>query len=329
MGSFSIALCTYNGARYLAAQLASLSAQTRLPVELVVCDDRSVDETREIVEQFSASAPFNVRLHVNERRLGSTKNFELAISLCEGEFVVLCDQDDVWLPEKLERLAAEFARSPEVGLVFSDAELIDEDSRSTDGRLWDRLGLQREEMERLARGRGRIDLLAGSTVTGATMAFRTRFRHLALPVPDSLPLIHDAWIALAVSAVARISPVAEPLVMYRRHAGQQTSLLARRRGSEPLKSFGAARAALWRSNSYAGTLAVAECLRQRLLENRDEFDSREALAELGGYITHLLARSGLPKSRLRRARCVLTELLARRYHLYSKGTRSAVKDLLA
>src|SRR5882762_9087557 len=97
----SIAMCTYNGARYLREQLDSIAAQTRPPSELIVCDDNSLDETREIVAGFAASAPFPVRLGVNEQNLGSIRNFERAIKLCEGDLIALSDQDDVWLPEKL------------------------------------------------------------------------------------------------------------------------------------------------------------------------------------------------------------------------------------
>src|SRR3954470_19039846 len=86
---FSVAMCTYNGARFLGAQLASVAAQTRPPDELVVCDDRSTDETADIVRAFASRAPFPVRLHVNEENLGSTKNFERALSFCEGEVIVL------------------------------------------------------------------------------------------------------------------------------------------------------------------------------------------------------------------------------------------------
>lgn len=327
-GVFSVAMCTYDGARFVAEQLTSLAAQTRPPFELVVCDDRSTDGTPAIVAEFAASAPFPVRLHVNERNLGSTKNFERALGLCAGELIALCDQDDVWRPEKLERLGEEFARAPEVGLVFSDAELIDEDSRPTGERLWDRLGFRREERERLARGRASRELLTGSTVTGATMAFRARFRELVLPIPEDLALIHDGWIALAVSTVARVSPLSEPLVKYRRHAAQQVGPLGRKDAGASHTGVGAARAAMRRANPYAETLAVAESLRQRLLDKREEFDSREAVAELEGRIEHLRARARLPESKLRRAGCVLRELATRRYHLYSNGVRSAVKDLL-
>ena len=99
---FSVAMCTYNGARFVAEQLESVAAQTRPPSELVVCDDRSTDGTARLVEQFAARAPFPVRLFVNERNLGSTANFGRAVTLAEGDLVALCDQDDVWRPEKLE-----------------------------------------------------------------------------------------------------------------------------------------------------------------------------------------------------------------------------------
>src|ERR687885_1327551 len=97
----SVAMCTYNGAAFLREQLQSLAAQARTPDELVVCDDASADATVRVVREFAAAAPFPVRLTVNERNLGSTKNFERAISLCAGDLVALSDQDDLWLPAKL------------------------------------------------------------------------------------------------------------------------------------------------------------------------------------------------------------------------------------
>src|SRR5687767_9778204 len=119
-------MCTYNGGRFVAEQLASLSAQTRLPDELVVCDDGSTDSTVDVINEFAVSAPFPVRAHVNETNLGSTKNYEKAIRFCAGDLIALADQDDVWLPAKLARIEQAFARSPGVGLVFSDAEAVDE-----------------------------------------------------------------------------------------------------------------------------------------------------------------------------------------------------------
>jgi len=83
----SIALCTYNGEKFLAEQLKSIAGQTRLPDELVICDDCSQDATVDIVRGFAKVAPFSVRLLTNKTNAGSTKNFERAISLCEGDII--------------------------------------------------------------------------------------------------------------------------------------------------------------------------------------------------------------------------------------------------
>lgn len=328
---FSVAMCTYGGARFVGAQLESIAAQTRPPDELVVCDDRSPDETARMVEDFAARAPFPVRLHVNERNLGSTKNFERAISLCEGDLIALCDQDDVWLPSKLARLEEEFRRRPRAALVFSDAEVADESGRTTGRRLWESVRIGREELERLRVGKGLGDLLSGATVTGATAALRADLKRLVLPIPEGLPLIHDAWIALLAACVAEVSAIEEPLILYRRHAGQQVGPLGRKAAAGGLGALalGEGASALVRANPYDETLAVARAVRARLLERRGEgFEAGGALAELDARIAHLEARRGLPRARLRRAWPVLRELLSLRYRHYSRGVASAAKDLL-
>ncbi len=99
----SVALCTYNGERFLPQQLASMAKQTRLPDELVVCDDRSTDRTMALVREFAASSPYPVRIFENEHNLGFAANFERAIRLCEGDLIALSDQDDIWYPIRLER----------------------------------------------------------------------------------------------------------------------------------------------------------------------------------------------------------------------------------
>jgi hypothetical protein len=325
--SFSVAMCTHNGARFIGAQLASVAAQTRPPDELVVCDDRSADETARVVEEFAAAAPFSVRLYVNERNLGSTKNFERAVSLCEGDLIALSDQDDEWLPSKLARLEAEFAREPSALVAFSDATIVDEESRPTGRALWESVGVGREELARLEAGRGLWDLLRGSTVTGATMAMRAGLREIALPFPTDLPLIHDAWLSLLAACAGGVRPVAEPLVLYRRHGSQQVG---------PRSRAEVAGGALSRENPYDSALAIARAARARLSDARSRgleiAKSRQAarsVAELDARITHLEARSTLPRARLARAAPILRELLSLRYHRYSNGVASAAKDLLS
>ena len=119
--SISIALCTYNGERFLRKQLDSYIQQTRLPDELVICDDGSKDRTLEILEEFAAKAPFSVRIYQNVQNLGWSKNFEKAINLCTGDLIALSDQDDEWLSHKLAKIEGFFVRGANTGYVLHNS----------------------------------------------------------------------------------------------------------------------------------------------------------------------------------------------------------------
>jgi len=122
----SIALCTYNGAPYLLEQLQSFCLQTRLPDELIVCDDGSTDDTLRILDDFARNAPFLVQTYTNDHNLGYARNFEKAVSLCTGDIIFLSDQDDVWSVSKVEKVYDRFLLDRRLELVFTDAELVNE-----------------------------------------------------------------------------------------------------------------------------------------------------------------------------------------------------------
>jgi glycosyltransferase involved in cell wall biosynthesis len=124
--SISVAMATYNGADYISQQLESLASQMNYPLELVACDDGSTDETVSILEDFSAKAPFPIRIYRNERNLGFADNFLKAASLCRGDFISFCDQDDVWLPNKLKDAYDAIENNPEVQLVLQTAYICNE-----------------------------------------------------------------------------------------------------------------------------------------------------------------------------------------------------------
>src|SRR5579884_3482594 len=113
-------MATYNGDRFLREQLDSIAAQTRAPHELVVSDDGSTDRTLEIVREFSASAPFPVKLLQDERRLNYRLNFRRAAQNCSGDLIAFSDQDDVWQTDKLEKMARAFA-DPAILLAYHNA----------------------------------------------------------------------------------------------------------------------------------------------------------------------------------------------------------------
>lgn len=319
----SVAICTYNGSKFLLEQLESIAKQTRQPDELVVCDDRSTDSSVEIVREFATSVPFPVRVFVNSENLGSTRNFEQAIRFCEGEIIVLADQDDVWLPEKLDRLEKTFTNSPNVGLAFSDAEIVDAALKPTGERMWSLLNFNEAEQSAIRNGNALQVLLPGWFVTGATAAFRGKFRELILPIPLDLALIHDGWLGAVVSSVADVALIPEPLILYRQHAQQQ---IGAPEGSP--EADVSVRAALQRSNPYAQQLAITQRLLERLTGQSTFVVKQSVLTMLRDRIAHLLVRSALPTNAISRLWCVGSELFSGRYRRFSKGWLSAMKDLV-
>jgi glycosyltransferase involved in cell wall biosynthesis len=99
----SIAMCTYNGAKFMAKQLESIINQTYKNLEIVIVDDRSTDDTVAIVEQFAKNDE-RIKFYQNETNLGFNKNFEKAVNLTTGDYISISDQDDIWLPTKIEDL---------------------------------------------------------------------------------------------------------------------------------------------------------------------------------------------------------------------------------
>lgn len=321
--TISVALCTYNGGAFLSDQLASIAAQTRLPDELVVRDDASDDATPAIVQAFAARAHFPVRFERNAERLGSTRNFDGAISACTGDLIALSDQDDVWRPHKLSTIERRFLESPGLGLLFSDADLVDAELNPIGARLWARIGFD-SRRRRVWRTRGPLTaLVPGRIVTGATMAFRSSFRSLVLPIPEGIaPMLHDGWIALALAAVAGVALIEEPLVAYRQHGAQQIGT----------PETGASRLGVLASaahvNAYSMHLASLGALHERLAAGRAGPEGLAAARRIGIILRHFDTRANLPPRRLARLPIVLRELASRRYHDYGNGVRSAIKDLV-
>lgn len=322
-------MCTYNGAEFLPAQLQSIMAQTRPPDEIVICDDGSTDGTRSILEKFAGESSIPINLHFNDHNLGSIKNFEQAITLCTGDVIALSDQDDVWRSDKLYLVENALNNSPSTGLVFSDAEIVDEKLQPLHRRMWDEVGFDAHKRKLIKTGRALEVLITGWTVTGATMAFRSRFVKLSLPIPDEIAMIHDGWIALTIAAVADVVAIDEPLIHYRQHAQQQIGAPAPREIAPELRGMHAIETAFRRRNTSADLHKILETLEARLLAQANDFDTRKALSFVSDYAFHLNVRASLPQRRLNRVPRILRELLSLRYHEYANGFKSAAKDLVS
>jgi glycosyltransferase involved in cell wall biosynthesis len=315
--SISVALCTYNGAEFLAEQLESLAAQRVLPDELVVCDDASPDGTVAILRDFASSAAFPVRIHVNPHNLGYVRNFEQAISLCTGELIALCDQDDVWHPEKLARSARLLADLPEIGLVCTDAEVVGRNLEPLGLRMSQMLGFGAAEQASVARGSALEVLVRINFVTGAATMFRSGLRAAVLPIPDGW--VHDGWIALMISLRARVAFIDAPLLAYRQHGTNRIGAPPQARLRDALSP-----------GSPRERSATLDAERWQVACERAQPAAREAdLALLAGKQHHTRLRAELPAARLPRLPRIAGELLRHNYQRYSAGAGSALKDLLA
>lgn len=263
--ALSVVMCTFNGAPYLREQLDSIARQTLLPGELLVWDDRSDDGTANIVRAFAATAPFAVRLHINEQRYGVVRNFESAIGQAQGRYVALSDQDDVWRDDKLSRemellaqVEAETGSSTPI-LVHSDLELVDQDLQRIQSSMFRAQRLRPGGLQPLA------TLLVQNYVTGCTVLCNRALIERALPFGEQV-VMHDWWLALCAAAFGEVRTLPASTVLYRQHqrnqvgAGTYGSLVVERvRAAFGMSSSRAARAV-----SFGRKLDQAGALRSRM-----------------------------------------------------------------
>jgi glycosyltransferase involved in cell wall biosynthesis len=319
----SVAMCTYNGSRFLLEQLESLSSQKRLPDELVICDDRSVDETLEIARAFALRAPFPVLIKQNENNIGSSLNFEQAIGMCNGTIIALADQDDIWEPQKLTVMQNMFNEHPEAGYVFSDANLLDGYGELTGRKLWDSVDFTGAISRQFIETEQVAALLRRSLVTGATMAFRSSLKTVIMPF--SPYFVHDYWISLLASGVTSYGvPITECLIRYRQHSEQQI-------GARKKSLYEKVKLARQREESEYLRLTLGfEHARDRLIrfavEKKICPERHVSLVEkkLEHCLRRATARS--EKGAVRVAK-VLEEALGGRYSKFSDSWRSIVVDL--
>ena len=318
--AISVAMCTFNGAQFLDAQLESIAAQNRPPDELIVCDDGSSDNSCEIIRDFVRRAEFPVHLVVNDKNLGTTKNFEKAIQLSQGPIIALADQDDVWYAHKLDRIEKVFLASPSVVAVFSDADIVDEHSQSIRQRLWRTNGFTHTEQSRFSNRDGFGVLIKHPVVTGATMAFQKALFDILIPIPSNQ--IHDLWISFLLSAFGRIELIPEPLMQYRQHSSQQIGPgpVTAQEIMAQVKSRG--------TDFYVQEICKFHQLCERLQEFRSRLQDRErVMKDIEGKIRHLEHRAQLSPTKVARIPTVLRETLRGHYSRYSGGWKSIAKDL--
>lgn len=218
----SVAMCTYNGDKFIASQLSSILDQT-IPIDdIVICDDGSNDKTLEIISRIQQENPNKINLFRNPVNLGSTKNFEKAIDLCSGDYIFLADQDDIWKKDKVQKILDVFDQNPNAEGVFSNADLIDENSNLISSMtIWDTVFFLEKELPKP------IDFFNvvsknGNIVTGATLCIRKHVKDFITNFKDDV--LHDEKIATLLILRKSLYYSSENLISYRIHNKQQVGM---------------------------------------------------------------------------------------------------------
>lgn len=205
----SVVLCTYNGSRFLAEQLESVLAQTCSEFEIIAADDGSSDDTLAILHRY-ATNDSRIRIVANASNLGFGRNFERALSHSRGELIAPCDQDDVWLPDKLESLVAAISGR---SMAYCDSTLIDEHGQP--------LGYSLSQVVPMRSIDDPAPFAFGNCVSGHAMVFRRQVLDRALPIASSF--FYDWWLAAVAASMNGIEFCDRKLVLYRQHGANVTS----------------------------------------------------------------------------------------------------------
>lgn len=205
----SVVLCTYNGSRFLAEQLDSVLVQTHSNLEIIAADDCSSDDTVDILRRYAARDS-RIRVVVNTRNLGFDLNFEHALRYCRGDLIAPCDQDDVWLPDKLSALAAAISGR---SMAYCDSALIDEQGQA--------LGYSMSQIVPMTSIADPAPLAFGNCVSGHAMLFRGPMLKRALPIAPGF--FYDWWLAAVAASMDGIQFCNQKLVLYRQHGANVTN----------------------------------------------------------------------------------------------------------
>ena len=220
-GRVAILLATYNGERYLDELMSSLLSQTHRDLVIIVRDDHSSDRTPEILERWSVAQPEKVRVVSDDLgNLRSLGNFSRLMELCDAPYFAFCDQDDVWLPSKVElainevrRLERQLGETTPV-LVHSDLKLVDGDLREMAPSYFRQSHISLGSAERLDH------LIISNIVSGCASMGNRALLKLGWPIPNEVPY-HDWWMALLAASCGVLKTIEEPTILWRQHGRNQ------------------------------------------------------------------------------------------------------------
>lgn len=311
----SVALCTYNGERFIAQQIESILAQSMPVDEIVLGDDASSDNTVQIVEELVGRTNIDLMVRRHNPGLGVRGNFADAISATTGDVIILCDQDDVWHRDKVEKLVEALGDKE---LVHSDARLVDAEGNPKGSALLEELNVSAWEKRNLVDGDALAVLLKRNLVTGATAAVKGEFARSIMPVPDGW--IHDEWLAFIAAFDRQLVLLPEALTDYRQHENNQIGAK-----KEPL--FVQIKRKI-SADSDDDARRLTRAISAFHFVNTTQRGIAEQRHRLEEAVKHQQARSLMPKGHFSRIPALMSEASKGNYSKYSRGIWAFGRDLL-
>ena len=220
----SIAICTYNGEKFLREQLESIFAQTVPADEIVICDDGSNDNTLKILEEYQNRFPEILKIYQNETNLGFSKNFEKAIYLCTKDIIITSDQDDIWKINKIEETLNFFTENPDFEAVFNDLEIVDEQLKTLEPSYLNWKNFSYDFISKEIENRHLFVplVMQGSFVLGCALAIKKDA--LQKYQLKDFEVAHDYLIAQKLTFKNKLGFIPKTLSFYRQHESQVCGL---------------------------------------------------------------------------------------------------------
>lgn len=219
MAQVQILLSTWNGEAWLAELLTSLTRQSFADWELLIRDDGSQDQTNKIILEWQREYPYHLgKFIIDGEHLGSTQSFSRLVEQSTAPYLMFCDQDDIWFPEKIEfSLAALQNLEAELGeakplLVHTDLAVVNEQRELTASSFWDLHSFDLDQRKQA--------YLLTNIVSGCASIFNRVAAEKAFPVPEQA-IQHDRWLALVCAWFGRVYALPQPLLFYRQHGNNQ------------------------------------------------------------------------------------------------------------
>lgn len=215
--TIDILLATYNGEKYIKEQIESILNQTYKNIKLIISDDCSKDSTSKILKEYEKKDD-RIKLYIQQENLGVVKNIEFLLKKVENKYYMLSDQDDVWLPQKVEK-SLEKLKQENADLVFGDLEVVNKDLKTIYPSFGDFMLLNKKINKYI--NSNKLNYLY-NCVTGCTILAKKETIEKIIPLPQkSKYLIHDHWIGLMVSIYGKVAYIPEKYIKYRQHGNNQ------------------------------------------------------------------------------------------------------------